>query len=150
MAAKRGLSGLNDVKKELRNASKRWQNGVATGLYMAGGNIMTRSKRLVPVDLGALKNSGYVTLPVMSSHQITIEMGYGGPASDYAIRQHEDLTLNHPEGGQARYLSQAADEHEPTLLKTIQSIVQQMSKTDAGRPKRTNHPVNPDAGGSSP
>lgn len=146
--AKQGVSGGGNIRRNLKEAEKKWIHSVATGAYLAAGNIMTRSKRLVPVDLGALKGSGYVTLPEVSGSTIKVELGYGGPAKDYAVKQHEDLTLNHPDGGQARYLAQAAEEHEPALLRTVQTIAKQAFEAGGGRPAKGPLPTDPDKGGS--
>jgi hypothetical protein len=76
----------------------------AAALYEVGQEVMTASKAIVPVDTGALKGSGYVSEPKISGAQVTVEIGYGGPSTPYAIRQHEDLSLRHPGGGQAKFL----------------------------------------------
>lgn len=78
----------------------------AGALYEIGNEVMAESKRLVPVDTGALKGSGYVTAPAVDGGKIEVELGYGGPAAQYAVRQHEDLSLRHPGGGQAKFLEQ--------------------------------------------
>jgi hypothetical protein len=80
---------------------------LAAGLVREAETIMTRSKRdFVPVDLGTLRASGHVRPPQITGTRATITMGYGGAASAYAIVQHENLTLRHPNGGQAKYLEQ--------------------------------------------
>jgi hypothetical protein len=44
--------------------------------------------------------------------QMTVRVGYVAP---YAIKQHEDTTLNHPNGGQAKFLEQPAREHRQKM-----------------------------------
>jgi len=73
-------------------------------LYQVGQELMTRSKALVPVDTGTLKGSGYLTEPAHEGGLTTVQVGYGGPSEAYAVRQHEDLSLSHPGGGQANFL----------------------------------------------
>ena len=36
--------------------------------------------------------------------EVSVTLGYGGAAQDYAVVQHEDESLNHPNGGEAKYL----------------------------------------------
>jgi hypothetical protein len=80
---------------------------IAKALYREGEIIMGESKQPynVPIDKGPLRGSGHVQLPVMlPSGRIRVKLGYGGAAVKYAKKQHEDLTLNHPGGGRAKYL----------------------------------------------
>lgn len=50
--------------------------------------------------------------PEVSGTHVEVTMGYGGAASAYALYQHENLALNHPDptnphsdpSGQAKYL----------------------------------------------
>lgn len=64
------------------------------------------SQRLVPVDTGTLRASGQVMTAKEVGNGVEIIMGYGGAASAYAMRQHEDLSYKHREGKQAKYLEQ--------------------------------------------
>lgn len=81
-------------------------NRAAAALYEVANEVMAESKRLVPVDTGALKGSGYVSEPRVELGKVEVEIGYGGPAAAYAVRQHEDLSYAHPGGGQAKFLEQ--------------------------------------------
>lgn len=72
---------------------------------------MTAAKRdYVPVDTGALRNSGFVNLPVLTGFVGLgvsggyVELGFGGPSAPYALLVHEDLTKRH-RVGQAKYLT---------------------------------------------
>lgn len=100
------VNGLDDVIRRANAAgADGWKQALA-GLYEEGELVMGESKPLVPRDTSVLVNSGFVNEPTVSRGVAEVVMGYGGPASDYAIVQHEDLTLNHPNGGQAKYLEQ--------------------------------------------
>jgi hypothetical protein len=67
--------------------------------------ILADSQGLVPVETGALKDSGKVTQEgtkaTVSYDVVSEEDGY-----PYGIRQHEDMSLHHPNGGQAKFLEQ--------------------------------------------
>jgi hypothetical protein len=88
--------------------AKAGESSVVSALKMAVNEeaqiMMRNSKRLVPVDTTALKQSGTIFPPIAQGTLITVEMGYGGSASAYAMRQHEDLSLKHKAGKQAKYL----------------------------------------------
>lgn len=55
--------------------------------------------------------------------ELTVRVGYGD--LPYAIRQHEDLTLSHPNGGQAKFLEQPAREKRPEMRALIEKKLQQ-------------------------
>jgi hypothetical protein len=70
------------------------------------------SQRVTPHATGVLRASGVVKPPAVSGTHVEVTMGYGGAASAYALYQHENLSLNHPDptnphsdpSGQAKYL----------------------------------------------
>jgi hypothetical protein len=100
-----GVPELVALMRELvdRNATV----ALAAGLQQEAETIMTKSKRdYVPVDTGTLRASGHVKEPVITGTRVQVTMGYGGAASAYAIVQHENTQLHHPNGGQAKYLEQ--------------------------------------------
>lgn len=77
---------------------------VGDAIYAEAELIMTDSKdNYVPVDIGTLKASGYVNEPEEVGHKVSVELGYGGEADDYAWVQHERLDFHH-EVGEAKYL----------------------------------------------
>lgn len=93
MEAISNLSGLNrDVSKVL-----------AAAFYQEAEKIMTEAKQEVPVKWGTLRDSGHVPPPQVSGTSVAVEMGFGGPSAPYALKQHEDLTLNH-KVGKAKFL----------------------------------------------
>ncbi|MDD5229913.1 MAG: hypothetical protein PHC43_01135 [Candidatus Marinimicrobia bacterium] len=98
------IVGTKQIIENLRKAGSRGVKAVAGGLYLGANNIMRDSKKEVPVDLGTLKNSGYVTMPEISGDNVKVELGYGGEAKDYAVVQHEHTEFKHPEGGKAKFL----------------------------------------------
>lgn len=97
--------------------------------------IMKRSLELVPVKSGALISTEFieVTKDRLSGAEVTF--GYSGeginpdtdiPVADYIIQVHEDLDMNHPNGGQAKFLEQAVDEYtakfKPSLTKKLAKL----------------------------
>ena len=110
---------INLDDRELRGALRRLgldaRRAGGGALYREGWRIMKRSKdEFVPVDFGALKSTGDVSLPGESaSGDVFVTLGYGGPAKTrtkdgkdyvgYAVVVHENLTARHPVG-QAKYL----------------------------------------------
>lgn len=60
--------------------------------------ILMEAVNEAPIDTGTLRRSGTVT---EAPQENTVYVSFNTP---YARRQHEDLTLNHPRGGKAKYL----------------------------------------------
>lgn len=137
------LKGTKDVLKNAEKAMQRWERALRSAVYLEGNNIMSISKRLVPVDTGTLKGSGYVTLPERYGREIISELGYGGPAKAYAEIQHENLHYRHPRGGQAKYLSVALGQREGDLKDSITKLAKaafEKRQTASRRPKMPVHP----------
>nr|WP_202549813.1 minor capsid protein [Streptomyces sp. SID8352] len=81
------------VARHLRAAAAR-------GLLLGVEHVLTESQALVPIDEGALQNTGTAAV---DEGTLTGAVSYDGP---YAVRQHEELTWQHAPGRQAKYLEQ--------------------------------------------
>lgn len=77
--------------------------------------MFAESQRIVPVDTGTLRRSGIIMPPRSEGKNIVVILGYGGAASAYALRQHEDLTLRHKKGKSAKYLERPVMERTKNL-----------------------------------
>lgn len=75
---------------------------LARGLVRAGEHILNVSNSQVPLEEGDLARSGVVSSADQS--ELTVAVSYDTP---YAVRQHEDLSLRHDSGRNAKYLSNA-------------------------------------------
>lgn len=67
-------------------------------LYGGAEVILSEAIDETPIDTGTLRRSGTVT---DAPNESAVYVSFSTP---YAIKQHEDLTLNHPRGGKAKYL----------------------------------------------
>lgn len=117
-----GEERLLAVLSRLENA----EQALGRALYEEANRIFNLSQALVPVDTGTLRSSGQVALPEQSSRGTSVTIGYGGAASGYAVYVHERLDLNHPNGGQAKFLEEpvmaAVDGIAARLADTLDSI----------------------------
>ncbi len=126
------LAWLDSYQKEVI------PRGVEAGLYRSALEILAESKELVPIGgpptspedkhRGALRASGHVTLPEVQDGLVAVTIGYGGAASAWAERQHEDLTYRHKEGQTAMYLERPAAAYD----KTSQNIVDAIQSSKGG------------------
>lgn len=88
--------------------------------------ILDASQPLVPVDTGALKASGKV-----SADGLEAAVSYSGIAPDgfdYGIKQHEDGSLHHPNGGQWKYLEQPMHTEAPAVATEMAAIIRKAMK----------------------
>lgn len=88
-------------------------------LQAAGELIADEADRRIPRDSGELAQSRKVDV---DAGRLVVDITYGGRGGlpqAYAIRQHEDLDLQHPRGGQAKYLEQALEEHKDDVFQMI-------------------------------
>lgn len=118
------LEGSDDFIRALRNAQDEVMTVLTQALYAEANEIMSESQEIVPMKTGVLKTSGVVDLPYIQGDTVIVEMGYGGAATPYATRQHEDLDLNHPNGKQAKYLETPLLEHLQTMEQRLTDRVE--------------------------
>lgn len=116
MKIKMELEGADRMERLLKGAtSPQQKQALAQAIYGTANAVLNESKKLVPVDTAALKNSGMVERPKISNTSFEVEITYGGPAAPYAFIVHEDMSMNHspslltqvtkrPRRGQAKYL----------------------------------------------
>lgn len=84
------LDGIDKLERVLRNLDRITQNALANALTVEAEAIMANSKKYhVPVDTGTLRASGRVMPPEIKGGVVSIELGYGGAASAYALPVHE-------------------------------------------------------------
>ena len=110
----------------------------AKAMYNSAELTMTEIKQKhVPVMTGTLKNSGFVMLPVISHGSVSVIMGFGGMASDYALAVHENPRAGKTKGrspsggyysdwsevGHWHYLSDPVEALQPRLAKQIAMIM---------------------------
>jgi len=94
-----------ELKQYFKEAPEKALHASKAALLAEAEGIMTVSREVyVPVDETTLQQSGTVLLPEVVDGEVTVTMGYGGNAEDYALAQHENLEYHHPKGGSAKYL----------------------------------------------
>ena len=129
MAGGMRIEGLPALRAALAAAGRRGTDALASAMADEADIIMEESKRRAPVDLGPLRASGVVLPPEKRGNSVSIEMGYGGAASAYALRQHEEISWRHTVG-EAKYLERPVLEHAPklagNLAKRIRAAVERI------------------------
>lgn len=72
-----------------------------------------------PVDTGDLRGSGSTDIDVTES-RVEGVVGYSAP---YAVRVHEDMSMFHPRGGEAKFLENAFTQNEKKIEQHIQDAI---------------------------
>lgn len=98
------IDGIERIQAALRDASDAQRRIYADTMRAEAQAIMNESKKIVPVDTGALKTSGRVENPTITADGIEVVMGYGGPSAPYAAIVHEDPDAQHGPGKTYKYL----------------------------------------------
>lgn len=94
------VTGTEKLQQALTDLAQRATPALAAALSQEAETIMTTSKQsFVPVDLGVLRDSGFVQAPDVSGSSVSVTMGFGGAAEAYALVQHERLDYHHTTGG---------------------------------------------------
>ena len=117
-----------EVEAKLRKHLEATLKSAEAALYQGASIIMTEAKKRAPLDVGTLRNSGYVTLPRREGSNVIVEAGFGGAAKAYAVRQHEETSYNH-EVGEAKYLQNAIDAKENEVRERVQRLADRALQT---------------------
>lgn len=96
--------GREPLAKLLAEGGDKIVPALAQALYEEGQLAFAESQRLVPRDTGTLAGSGVLKPPDVQGDHVTVSMGYGGAASDYALIVHEDPNATHTGGRTFKYL----------------------------------------------
>jgi hypothetical protein len=111
------LEGVGLMQWKLQRLIDDVPKKVASALYVEAELVMTRSKdEFVPVDHGTLKNNGHVGRPVIDSDGISVELGFGGPAAEYALAVHEHPSEYDPPTWQGKAIVFQPDGRGPKYL----------------------------------
>ena len=114
------LSDFDRLRREIPNVSLV----VKDALDEWAERVLAESRRLVPVQTGNLRDSGEVVkTAILGNMAPSVEIAY---TADYALTIHEDLALNHPNGGQAKYLEQPMSQHQDELVQAVQKRIYEL------------------------
>ena len=105
-------AGLLAADLAVKDASRR-------GLLVAGEHILGVSGDRVPHETGELMRSG-----ATSQDDDTVAVSYD---TDYAVVQHEDTSLNHDSGRQAKFLESAFASEQATALRIIGNSIRKVT-----------------------
>jgi len=117
----RGLKVGSTIK--LGRVRKAERAGAAAGLFRAAEHVLGVSNDLVPHDVGDLERSGATDV---DAERLIAVIAYDTP---YAVVQHEDLTLQHDEGRQAKYLETAVNTERKRVLELVAEGIEEAMRS---------------------
>lgn len=125
------MEGIEALQKILDNIDDpATRQGLGQAMQGFATKILNESKKLVPVDTGALRNSGMVEGPDIDSEGVEVAITYGGVGAQYAAVVHEDMSMSHsptlntkitkkPRRGQAKFLEIPVKAHEDRFARDV-------------------------------
>ena len=138
--------GVANMIVDLKRRKESVLKAAEAGMYLAAQLVMTEAKQEAPLDLGTLQGSGYVTHPQRRGTRVSLELGFGGQAEDYALVQHE-VPMEHSEPGRKdHYLSDPMHAAESRTLRIISEHVLRALNGDIPQAVPEEHPSRPDTG----
>ena len=106
MARVTGVSGIDEIIRNLKRVDAQIGRGVARGLKRGGLLLQRASQEIVPVDKGPLKASAFTRNVGGSGFKTDIIVGY---TALYSVYVHEDLEATHGEAYNRKYAEEIAD-----------------------------------------
>ena len=85
------ILGLDRLKQRFQAAAPGIRQEVKSELMVFAEEVMAASKLIVPVDTGALMNTGKVQPPVATDDEVSVTLGYGDESVGYALYVHEEM-----------------------------------------------------------
>lgn len=121
MAKPLELKGLREVNQGLKKLGKQYPIATAHAIYTEMYEVEAEATRRAPVESTVLRGSAYTVPP--TSKSLTTETGFG---TEYAARQHEELTWQHPRGGEAKYLENAYNQRIGGMLQRLAEYIKKL------------------------
>ena len=120
------IKGSLELEKAFKDLGKISEKEVERQIR-AGAIIVQRSgKRKVPTLTTNLQKKISVAPVPVGANEFAYAVGTGVmPGTDvpYAAKQHEDESLNHPRGGEAKFLQKALDENEENIVDRVEAAI---------------------------
>lgn len=128
------LDGVNGYVKAVNEMARTTPKAVMNSMEARGaGAILRAAIPLTPIDTGALRRSGAVYPVRAQGTRFSAVVGFGNENVRYALRQHEDTSLRHPRGGQAKFLEEGTRRAAKSAHADLAADVAKAWKAAAGK-----------------
>lgn len=123
MTTTTNVEGVQRIQQSFKAMPEALRAVLGQELFWEAQEAYLKSQELVPVDTGTLKSSGTVVGPVDEGDTLSVTIGYGGAAGEYAVYVHEDLEASHLAPTQAKFLEAAIIEQSRLMGRRISEVV---------------------------
>lgn len=113
------VTGVREAQRALQRLLRDIEHVAPEAIKDVAFDLLGKAVNLAPIDTADLRGSGKVELET-NGDKITATVSFNTP---YAVRQHEDLTYNHPRGGEAKYLEKPFVANTPRYIQHIRDSV---------------------------
>lgn len=104
---------------EVDRAKLRFRTAAIAGVKTFVEDVAGEAQRRAPIEEGTLRGSADTDVDVVGD-LITGEVSFN---EVYAARQHEELSWQHPKGGQAKYLESVLLERAPRYAAILRKAI---------------------------
>jgi len=105
-----------------REVKEKERHGAVRGLYLGTEHVLEVANRLVPIEKGTLMLSGVASVDENALR------GADSFDTPYAVTQHEDMTMQHDAGRQAKYLEQPINSEQHA----VEALIAREIKAELG------------------
>ena len=109
------IEGMDEFRQVIKDMPEETANEIEKELVKICLSLQGKAQLLAPVDKGDLRGSAYSEVNGLD--------GIVGFATDYALKQHEEMGYNHPKGGQAKYLEQPYKENVDKYIEALRNAI---------------------------
>lgn len=113
---------MTKVLANLGKANQDMREGAAEGLQVAGRNVLNVSNTQVPFEEGDLARDGGMSLDE-GTLRLALSYGRSADTKDYAVVQHEDMSLKHDAGRNAKFLENAMNSTREQNLQILGAAI---------------------------
>ena len=121
MAKMAYITGMNKVIANMKRANNLTGAAVAKGLKDGGLFLERESQKIVPVEIGVLRNSANTRNMGSKDFKADIVVSY---STEYAVYVHENMQASHKTGKEAKYLEKPAKQKKREIIRIIRRSAQ--------------------------
>lgn len=112
------LKGTQEMAGRIQRAIATKRKDAGAALRAEIEPVVTECKKATPVDTGNLRGSEHAEGPFDDGNRIRVQIVAGGPATEYALIVHEDMTARHETGG-PKYIERPLFAEAPFVLARV-------------------------------
>lgn len=112
-------SSIGAFRTRLAQAKTQIRGGAKTGLFQAAVHVRDVANEQVPFEEGDLARDGTPSVSDGDELKAAVSYGLDPEVKAYAERQHEDMTLRHDAGRNAKFLENALNSERDAVLQMV-------------------------------